>query len=297
MDTVEKRANGIPLNARDETRLRNHQLRMMRRAWLSDMIASPREPLWPSNDLWWGKGKYFQFSVRFQNYWKLLSDKLFLPKGVRPWYIMAFADELLYGRIQNTPKLALWGMVRGCRYIFTLFPIWFLWMAFREELALDKYPTIMGQFPAMNRSAQLCGRNPIFPTDKTFTTRLRNVELGHSFVNVEDNCPRMRPGAETFPPGTRMNWVTFQPIYPEDNILQSADYGNGPGGHGNMTETYRLVHATKPHGLYSKIDPNEPFVTAPRYFRWFYRTIFNREQADTYDEKKHRDWTLWHSYS
>ena len=40
MDAIEKRANGVALNGLDEQRLRNHQLRMMRRAWLKDMKVS-----------------------------------------------------------------------------------------------------------------------------------------------------------------------------------------------------------------------------------------------------------------
>jgi len=39
MDAIEKRANGVALNGLDEQRLRNHQLRMMRRAWLKDMMV------------------------------------------------------------------------------------------------------------------------------------------------------------------------------------------------------------------------------------------------------------------
>ena len=35
--------------------------------------------------------------------------------------------------------------------------------------------------------------------------------------------------AKTYPAGTRMNWVTWAPIYPEENDLETADYGNGPG--------------------------------------------------------------------
>lgn len=98
MDAVDKRANDVALSARDEQRLRNHQLRMMRRAWLQDLKVSPREPLWPCNDIWWGKPAWLRYSFNFHNYWKLLSDKLFLPKGVRPFYHQAFMDELLYGR-------------------------------------------------------------------------------------------------------------------------------------------------------------------------------------------------------
>ena len=41
--------------------------------------------------------------------------------------------------------------------------------------------------------------------------------------------PRMRPDAVTYPIGTRMNWVTWEPILPEDNFLETPDYGNGPG--------------------------------------------------------------------
>ena len=38
MDAVEKRAAGETLSVRDEQRLRNHQLRMMRRQWLNDLV-------------------------------------------------------------------------------------------------------------------------------------------------------------------------------------------------------------------------------------------------------------------
>ena len=39
----------------------------------------------------------------------------------------------------------------------------------------------------------------------------------------------MKPDAVTYPIGTRMNWVTWEPILPEDNFLETPDYGNGPG--------------------------------------------------------------------
>ena len=44
-----------------------------------------------------------------------------------------------------------------------------------------------------------------------------------------DVTPRMKPDAVTYPIGTRMNWVTWEPILPEDNFLETPDYGNGPG--------------------------------------------------------------------
>lgn len=40
MDAVEKRAAGETLSVRDEQRLRNHQLRMMRRQWLNDLVST-----------------------------------------------------------------------------------------------------------------------------------------------------------------------------------------------------------------------------------------------------------------
>ena len=40
MDVVEKRAAGETLSVRDEQRLRNHQLRMMRRQWLNDLVRT-----------------------------------------------------------------------------------------------------------------------------------------------------------------------------------------------------------------------------------------------------------------
>jgi len=295
MDTVEKRVAGTPLNARDEQRLRNHQLRMMRRAWLTDMQVSPREPLWPANDIYFGKPKILRWSFNFHNYWKLLSDKLFLPKGVRPFYHFSFLDELMYGRVQNTPKLAVWGMFRALRYIVWIAPWWFVFKTLKEEICLDKYPTAYGCFPHMNRSMVQAADLEHFPSDKTFTTRLRNVEWGHDYINLKEFTPRMNPNAETFPAGTRMNWLTWQPIYPEDNILLNEDYGNGPGGLGPMTETYRLVHATKPTGLYSKIDPDEPHVPGTRWFRSLIRYVFNKNQVDEYDEDKARMWSVWHA--
>ena len=73
----------------------------------------------------------------------------------------------------------------------------------------------------------------VYPGDQTFTTRLRNVEWGHeghnpfSIRNV--HVPRMNPEAVTYPAGTRMNWVTWAPIMPEDDNQHDPDYGNGPG--------------------------------------------------------------------
>ena len=75
----------------------------------------------------------------------------------------------------------------------------------------------------------------VYPGDQTFTTRLRNVEWGHeghnpfSIRNV--HVPRMNPDAITYPAGTRMNWVTWAPIMPEDDNQHDPDYGNGPGKH------------------------------------------------------------------
>jgi len=38
-----------------------------------------------------------------------------------------------------------------------------------------------------------------------------------------------------------------------------------------MTETYRLVHATKPSGLFSKIDPNEPHLPGGKWLKASWR--------------------------
>ena len=62
----------------------------------------------------------------------------------------------------------------------------------------------------MNRTMHYASQAEVYPTDKTFTTRLRNVEWGHDYINLKEFTPRMRPEAETFPSGTRMNWLTFQ---------------------------------------------------------------------------------------
>merc|ERR1711931_284824 len=47
----EARKNGQVLTSHDETRLRNHQLRMARRMYLKKMELSPREPLCKNNPL------------------------------------------------------------------------------------------------------------------------------------------------------------------------------------------------------------------------------------------------------
>lgn len=295
MDAIEKRANGVALNGLDEQRLRNHQLRMMRRAWLKDMKPSPREPFWPQHNLYWGASNFLRANFNFTNYWKLLSDKLFLAKGVRPFYPQAFFDELFYGRLANVPRMALWGSFRMLRYAVPVFILFFGVSALFEELALAKFPTCYGLLPTANRPQHYASFLGVYPSDKTFTTRLRNVEWNHDWINIMQFTPRMNPDAETYPRGTRMNWVTYQPIYPEDNYLLNENYGNGPGGLGNATETYRLVHATKPTGLYSKVEPGEVHYPMSTFFNRLYRACLNRQQADDYNwETDSRQWSIWH---
>jgi hypothetical protein len=106
--------------------------------------------------------------------------------------------------------LTAWGAFRSLRFFVALAPCWFLYKWFHEEIPLSKYPTAYGQFPHANRSAHYAAKLECFPSDKTFTTRLRNVEWGHDYINILEWTPRMNPKAETFPDGTRMNWVTFQ---------------------------------------------------------------------------------------
>jgi len=106
--------------------------------------------------------------------------------------------------------MAAWGSFRVLRMVVWYFPIWFVMKAVYEELTHYKYPTAYGLLPVVNRAQWHAGNLRVFPTDKTFTTRLRNVEWGHEHLNIEAFVPRMNPNAETFPRGTRMNWVTFQ---------------------------------------------------------------------------------------
>merc|ERR1711881_178387 len=51
IDIQEARKNGQVLTSHDETRLRNHQLRMARRMFLNKMELSEREPLMKNNPL------------------------------------------------------------------------------------------------------------------------------------------------------------------------------------------------------------------------------------------------------
>jgi len=148
----------------------------------------------------------------------------------------------------------------------------------REEFAMRRWPTLAGLFPHFGlQPAVRASTIKVFPGDDTFTTRLRNVEWGHDAVPKLDMTPRMRPDAVTYPIGTRMNWVTWEPILPEDNFLETPDYGNGPGGVGHMTETYRLIHLTKARGLYSKDNPDEPTQPLSSLTKKFVRPLTGDE--------------------
>jgi len=259
MDAVEKRAAGETLSVRDEQRLRNHQLRMMRRQWLNDLIVSPREPLFPGNNVHDFRTKFGMYSRRFTMAWQALGAKAFVPAN-RNWLFQPILlNEFYYGNLAKVPTLFAFKLWKIVGMTFVAIPAFMAISFLREEAAMRRWPTLMGLFPGFG--TQPLGRAAtvkVFPGDATFTTRLRNVEWGHDSVIGFDNTPRLKPDAVTYPIGTRINWVTWEPILPEDNFLETPDYGNGPGGVGHMTETYRLVHLTKARGLYSKDNPDEP---------------------------------------
>jgi len=263
MDTVAKRAAGETLSVRDEQRLRNHQLRMMRRAWLNDIIVSPREPLFPNNNLHEFGSKPQILFRRAIMIWQSIGAKLLVPSN-RNWHYQPIVlNELCYGNPWKVPQLWAYRWVWRIIGMSTLvmIPAMVAFGIVQEEMVMRRYPTVMNALPNFGTlPVTSAARIKVFPGDDTFTTRLRNVEWGHDTLMGQERTPRLKPDAKTYPLGTRMSWVTWQPILPEDNFLETPDYGNGPGGVGHMSETYRLVHMTKARGLYSKDHPDEPNI-------------------------------------
>jgi len=274
MDAVEKRAAGETLSVRDEQRLRNHQLRMMRRQWLNDLIVSPREPLYPNNNVHELGTRGTIMFRRAHIMWNALGAKALVPAN-RNWHFQPIVmNEFFYGNLAKVPTLIAWRFWKAIGYTFLLVPIIGAIEIAREEYAMRRWPTLGGLFPQFGaQPAWRAAAVKVFPGDETFTTRLRNVEWGHDAVIKMDQTPRMKPDAVTYPIGTRMNWVTWEPILPEDNFLETPDYGNGPGGVGHMTETYRLIHLTKARGLYSKDNPDEPTLPFSSITKNFWRPI------------------------
>jgi len=282
MDTVEKRAAGEVLSVRDETRLRNHQLRMMRRAFLNDMVVSPREPLYPQNNILAGQ-KFMNAWQRGIYYYKSIGARAFVPK-TRNWlYKAVLFNESHYGNLSKIPSLAAYGVWRALGVCGILAPIYLIVSLVKEDYALKRYASVFGLLPEWAAiHTKLAARTRVYPTDATFTTRLRNVEWGHDAFMVATNSatPRMNPDAVTYPQGTRMNWVTWAPILPEDNDLETADYGNGPGGKGNMTETYRLIHMTKARGLYAKTNPDDIHTPFSGFWNSIWRPIMTGDKLE-----------------
>lgn len=264
MDAVEKRAAGEVLSARDEQRLRNHQLRMMRRQYLKDMVVSPREPLYPQFNVQPGAGIRGRLS-NLKHGMQAYGSGIFLPKN-RLWtYKPIFFNELAYGNLKNMPRLFAWSVFRFSTWFTVYFaPTYMIWTYAREQTLHGKWATFFGHMgDVLTEHAKMAAQAAVYPGEQSFTTRLRNVEWGHNGLNLHSarnfNVPRMNPEAVTYPAGTRMNWVTWQPILPEDDPQADENYGNGPGGQGNMTETYRLIHLTKQRGLYSR-NPDDVYT-------------------------------------
>ena len=121
MDAVEKRAAGETLSVRDEQRLRNHQLRMMRRQWLNDLvrilyentvqgpglytlfyyyfqIVSPREPLYPNNNVHEMGTRGTVMFRRAHIMWNALGAKALVPAN-RNWHFQPIVmNEFYYGK-------------------------------------------------------------------------------------------------------------------------------------------------------------------------------------------------------
>ena len=185
MDAVEKRAAGEVLSARDEQRLRNHQLRMMRRQYLHDIVRfwiifqdltlSTRRSL---------LANHFMYRTRWCRVpesapsWQISSTSC-RPTCPVPWCqrtasgptsqfsTLSCSTEsecttswsgLWNFRTSNVPRLLAWS---GFRFLTTftvyLAPAFLVWTYMREQVLHGRWPTLGGfMVDVLTEHAQVC---------------------------------------------------------------------------------------------------------------------------------------------
>ena len=106
-------------------------------------------------------------------------------------------------------------------------PCYVVYSFLQDEWGLRRYPTFYNQMGGSMWHGHLTRADnyKIHPNDRCFTTRIGNVNQ----ESIEAGFPRALDGDKIFPLGTRVSWVTWEPVYPEDNELENENYGNGPG--------------------------------------------------------------------
>jgi len=250
-DLFRKKAAGETLSERDVQRLRNHQIRMMRRQWLHDMTISPREPLFPQNNLL-NTNKLGRLYVNTRMSLHALGAQFLLPKDTN-WLFPRAASTHMWTRnwtrgLAAVPYAA-WKVSVGMGMV--AWPLYVVFSFLQDEYPLRRFPTMWNQTGwIFHNHLRKAGSFRIYPDDRCFTTRVGNLDE----QSLEAYAPRALDASKLYPLGTRVNWVTWEPVYPENNELENENYGNGPGGIGPMSETCRLIHTTKKGGLWSRQD-------------------------------------------
>ncbi|XP_002127974.2 NADH dehydrogenase [ubiquinone] 1 beta subcomplex subunit 6 [Ciona intestinalis] len=151
---VKARTSGGQVSGLDEQRLRDYQIRRLRRLWLKDQILTAREPLLPPTKL----TRMEKFQAAEDKFWgRFLKFRTLTP------YLY------LGSNFKEIPLLMLYKLQRSIRtYLFvfipgTLIPLYFL-------MNMDtKIP---------NSSIQEKPR--IYPGEKTFKARLEDVKIDPS---------------------------------------------------------------------------------------------------------------------
>jgi len=154
---AERKTAGELLAPLDEQRLRDHQLRKLRRMWLKDQILSEREPLLPPK-----KENFVQsFLAKERRWWK---SQLHFETATEYMYAGKHYNELplwaVYKTQQAVRRVVGW-------YLIPLIPVIYYFKFIREA----------------NGNAPLDGLRTapaVFPGDATFSCKLSDLEINHT---------------------------------------------------------------------------------------------------------------------
>lgn len=213
--------NGQPLTSLDEARLRNTQVRRARRMYISSVTLSAREPLLKHG--WTGdKSADWRYAIRWRNrFWRWQENI-----GVR------FLNKITGGTGDWTkgdgfrPRRGNWhnvvverhgvrDILLECgRHTFIRFPVIMylgVWVTYSALVALNSWPHVLwfhtGARPGNNHNmAAEC-----LPDDNKLVARMTDcypIRAGRGMQLVE--------GGKSYPLGTRYDWISGEPVLPND---------------------------------------------------------------------------------
>uniref|UniRef100_A0A6F9DLE2 NADH dehydrogenase [ubiquinone] 1 beta subcomplex subunit 6 n=1 Tax=Phallusia mammillata TaxID=59560 RepID=A0A6F9DLE2_9ASCI len=159
---VEMRKKGEILSALDEQRLRDYQLRRLRRLWLKDQILSAREPLHPPKK----EGFFTKLWAREEAFWS------------RHLKFRQFSGHFYHGHYGKVPLLLLYRAQRWFRSFYGVmiipsFPLVYFLTHYKFEVPNCFYRTTMHTFPG----------------DKHFKSKIKDLEfdpIRYTYVNPEN---------------------------------------------------------------------------------------------------------------